>query len=319
MSGQWILMMVQVEELGSVVWERRGEDPLAAIVLDPNLLTRYRFLDGGNGSRVPLISIDGYKENYSGTEIVIATHYSNLAIEELEKAGVRTYHVASEAFRLEEIHEDPDICHARWPDYIRSLFDREGLDILEVGSRNVTGELYGRTFRHARYTGFDYYAGENVDVVGDAHRLSSYFDRKFDLIFSSAVFEHLAMPWMASLEIIKLLKVGGYVFIETHYSFASHERPWHFFQFSENALNVLFPEHFGIECIKKGCSNLIEGRFSSLADERLRGVPVHDMYCHSEFLGRKIREVDVLSWDSVRLENVVGSTKYPRPGESLAK
>lgn len=43
------------------------------------------------------------------------------------------------------------------------------------------------------------------------------------------------MPWKVSIEIIKLLKINGCVFIETHYSYSTHERPWHFFQFSQNA------------------------------------------------------------------------------------
>jgi hypothetical protein len=34
--------------------------------------------------------------------------------------------------------------------------------------------------------------------------------------------------------------VGGVLFVETHFSFSSHERPWHFFQFSDMALRVLF-------------------------------------------------------------------------------
>ena len=128
-----------------------------------------------------------------------------------------------------------NISHSRWPSYLKQLCDYEGKDVLEVGSRVVTGTNFRSLFEKADYIGFDYYAGDNVDVVGDAHRLSHYFDKKFDLIFSSAVFEHLAMPWQASLEMIKLLKPGGYIFVETHYSFSSHERPWHFFQYSENA------------------------------------------------------------------------------------
>jgi hypothetical protein len=70
---------------------------------------------------------------------------------------------------------------------------------------------------------------------GDAHKLTTYFkeQEKFDLIFSSAVFEHLYMPWVAAMEIEKMLKAGGYVLIEAHFSFASHERPWNFFQFSQ--------------------------------------------------------------------------------------
>ena len=117
-------------------------------------------------------------------------------------------------------------------------FNKPGLNILEVGSWNVTGSNRRQFFSHANYVGFDYYDGENVDVVGDAHKLSYYFEdeEKFDLIFSSAVFEHLHMPWVAAEQISKLLKPGGHVFIETHFSFSSHERPWHFFQFSDMAL-----------------------------------------------------------------------------------
>ena len=102
--------------------------------------------------------------------------------------------------------------------------------------------------------------------------LSSYFNgvEKFDIIYSSACFEHFAMPWVVSTEIAKLLKVGGIVFIETHFSFSSHERPWHFFQFSDMALKVLFSEALGFECIEAGMSNPMIGRFSSLADDYLK-------------------------------------------------
>lgn len=74
----------------------------------------------------------------------------------------------------------------------------DGASILEVGSRRVTSDSLWlrKTTRSvgARYVGFDYYAGSNVDVVGDAHRLSSYFSEQFDVVYSSAVFKHLAMP-----------------------------------------------------------------------------------------------------------------------------
>lgn len=220
----------------------------------------------------------------------------------------------SSSFSHKDVPEDKDINHDNWQKFLLEHFDREGLDVLEIGSRVVTGSYFGQSFKRASYTGFDYYSGENVDVVGDAHCLSSYFgNRKFDLIFSSAVFEHLVMPWKVSLEIIKLLKIGGYVFVETHYSYSSHERPWHFFQYSENALNALFPEKLGIECVKKGCSNLIKGCFSRKASKYLRGYKVGGLYCHSEFLGRKIRETENLSWDDVSTEDAANNTKYPAP------
>ena len=87
---------------------------------------------------------------------------------------------------------------------------------------------------------------------------------------------------------IKLLNPGGYIFVETHYSYSSHERPWHFFQFSEQALKSLFSEEQGIQCIEAGVSNPIIGFFTEQACEGLRGKIVMGMYCHSEFLGKNV-------------------------------
>jgi hypothetical protein len=42
-------------------------------------------------------------------------------------------------------------------------------------------------------------------------------------------------------------------------------------------------------------------------------MPVKGLYCHSEFLGRKTRDVDLFDWNNVNLDDVVGDTKYPSP------
>ncbi len=194
--------------------------------------------------------------------------------------------------------------------------NKPGLRILEIGSREVTGESNARKqFANATYVGFDYYAGNNVDVVGDVHKLSTYFknDEKFDIIYSSACFEHFAMPWIVSTEIAKLLKVGGIVFVETHFSYSIHERPWHFFQFSDMALKTLFSPALGFECIEAGLSNPMIARFSSLADDYLKNMPVAGLYCHSEYLGKKVKDVPDFDWKNIDLTDVVGDTKYPEP------
>lgn len=260
---------------------------------------------------IPIISITQYIERYSQFPIVITSIKYNDIIRQLERNNILHYKVSGEVFRALDVPTDEDICHDNWVEFLSNKFNKKGIRVLEIGSRNVTGTNLRSKFDLAEYIGFDYYDGENVDVVGDAHKLSTYFDEKFDLIFSSAVFEHLAMPWKVAIEIIKLLNVNGYVFIETHYSYSSHARPWHFFQFSENALDVLFPNKFGMQCVKKGCSNLIEGKFSEYSSEYLRGKIVEGLYCHSEYLGMKVKDVELLSWDDICLEDVVKSTEYP--------
>ena len=218
-------------------------------------------------------------------------------------------------FLATDVPMSKDICHSKWEDYLADIGNKSGMKILEVGSRQEPGRpSMRRKFPEADYTGFDYYQGENVDVVGDAHKLSSYFgDKRFDLIFSNASFEHFAMPWLVSFEIVKLLKPGGIVFIETHFSFSSHERPWHFFQFSDKAMEVLFPRSMGIEVIESGLSNPIVGRFSCLADNYLRNKPVTGLYCHTEFLGRKVEEHKNFDWNKIDMVDVVGEDKYPTP------
>ncbi|MFO1480991.1 MAG: methyltransferase domain-containing protein [Turneriella sp.] len=243
------------------------------------------------------------------------------AIKKLLKA-VYKFCISQTTGRFDKYLISPDIAmaqiasHSQALGYLAKQFNKPGMKILEIGSREVTGPSKARTmFSQAKYTGFDYYPGPNVDIVGDVHKLTSYFTqgKQFDLIYSSACFEHFAMPWIASQEIVKLLKVGGQVFVETHFSYVSHERPWHFFQFSDMALKVLFPEEAGIRCVEAGMSNPMIGRFSALADESLRYTRVGDLFCHSGFLGEKVREVPNFSYQQVKLENLVHGTEYPKP------
>lgn len=220
------------------------------------------------------------------------------------------------SYLLKEIQAPRLVSHQKWQNYIYEIGNKPGLKILEIGSREVTGHSNARKqLLNAEYIGFDYYAGPNVDVVGDAHKLSSYFKEgtQFDIIYSSACFEHFAMPWLVASEIAKLLKVGGIVFVETHFSFVAHERPWHFFHFTDIALKTLFSPTLGFECLDSGMSNPIVGRFSSLADKYLRNKSLKGLYCHSEYLGKKIKNVQDFDWSKVELADVVGDTKYPEP------
>jgi len=85
--------------------------------------------------------------------------------------------VAGLPFRYREARISPpqSVSHAHYEDYLSAIFNKPGMRILEIGVRNVTGANRRNRCSAAEYTGFDFYAGENVDVVGDVHKLSSYF------------------------------------------------------------------------------------------------------------------------------------------------
>jgi hypothetical protein len=123
--------------------------------------------------------------------------------------------------------------------------------ILEIGSRARSGNVY-RDFipDGMKYVGMDILEGPNVDVVGDAHELSRHFaPGTFDAAYSIAVFEHLLMPWKVTIELNKILKPGGFVFIATHQTFNLHEQPWDFWRFSDKAWHGLFNKFTGFEVV----------------------------------------------------------------------
>ena len=115
-----------------------------------------------------------------------------------------------------------------------SEVNEKRLNVLEIGSRIVSpGSASKRSLfpNAASYTGFDYYPDANTDLVGDAHRLSELVgDRRFDAVFSVAVFEHLAMPWVVAREISKILRPKGITYHGTLFSWPAHERPWDFWR-----------------------------------------------------------------------------------------
>lgn len=249
--------------------------------------------------------------------IVCAGNYWEVA-EQLENMGVEYVIFPPISGTWPVISQN--ISHDKWVSFLVESFDNPDVEILEIGSRRVTAGNVRSAFKKAKYTGFDIYAGENVDVVGDAHYLSSYFKKgkKFDLIFSSAVFEHLAMPWKVAEEISKMLKCGGHFFVETHFSYSYHEKPWMFFQFSDMGLRVLFNKALGFEVIEAGVSNPIQAKFSCKASNYLKGQNVENLWCHSEIFGKKVSEPENYSWNQVDINKLVNETCYPNPADKIS-
>ena len=67
----------------------------------------------------------------------------------------------------------------------------------------------------------------------------------------------------------------------------------------------------GFECIEAGFSNPLVARFSSLSDKYLKNTPMSRLYCHTEYLGKKVKDVPDFNWGTVNLTDVVGNTTYP--------
>ena len=111
--------------------------------------------------------------------------------------------------------------------------------VLELGGRRVTPDPWNPP-SHWKRVGVDVHPGDGVDVVADAHDLSNLRAGSFDAFYSHAVFEHLAMPWKAALELNRVLTEGALGWVVTHEAFPVHEWPWDFWRFGPGCLSSLF-------------------------------------------------------------------------------
>jgi SAM-dependent methyltransferase len=158
----------------------------------------------------------------------------------------------------------------------------------------------------------DIHPGPNVDVVGDAHRLSEAFPASsFDAIVSVAVFEHLFFPWKVAIEMNKVLKPGGSVFVATHPAWPAHELPWDFLRFQENGMHALFNKATGfkVSAVKEG----LPARLLPLVlDRAYAQVGLFNVNMAIAVEAVKIGEVDArLRWDVP--VNEITDTMYPLP------
>jgi SAM-dependent methyltransferase len=229
--------------------------------------------------------------------------------ESMRRLPFRIFDLLMRSFRPDSQSDQLSITHNT---AVEKLTQISNAKVLEIGSRDVSNVVRRNMFPNAaEYVGFDVLAGNNVDIVGDAHQLSEYVSGKyFDIVYSYSVFEHLMFPWKAALEINRVLKTGGYVMTMTHPAWPEHEMPWDFWRFPRNSFHSIFNATTGFEI-----EEVIEGR-AMRAFPLFEDVPMRAMYKYKLngavfCLARKISDYDneKLRWD-MKIEDVM-DTMYP--------
>jgi hypothetical protein len=181
--------------------------------------------------------------------------------------------------------------------------------LLEVGSRARSGI----TRRHLTppgwtYQGVDVVPGPNVDIVGDAHELTSMFPaERFDAIMAFSVLEHLLMPWKFVIELNKVLNDGAIGLFNTNQCWPIHDYPWDFWRFSDQAWHSLLNPATGFDILD---SKMSEPAF--VVAQRCHAATnfgvAYTGFLASNVLFRKISTTS-LTWP-VKIPELI-STKYP--------
>ncbi|TDW59225.1 methyltransferase family protein [Novosphingobium sp. PhB55] len=111
--------------------------------------------------------------------------------------------------------------------------------ILEIGALDVNGSLRQFAPDHGTYVGVDLSEGKSVDVVVEPGEPLPFDEKSFDLVIASSVFEHDPAFWMTFLELIKVVREGGYLYINAPSNGKVHRYPedhWRFYPDSGHAL-----------------------------------------------------------------------------------
>ncbi len=111
--------------------------------------------------------------------------------------------------------------------------------MIEVGSRNLNGSLRSVMPAGWTYTGVDFEPGHGVDVVLDDPYVLPFADASIDVVVSSSCFEHAEFFWLSFLEIVRVLRPAGLLYLNVPSNGDFHRHPvdcWRFYPDSGHAL-----------------------------------------------------------------------------------
>ena len=117
--------------------------------------------------------------------------------------------------------------------------------LLDVGSQDVNGSLRSVKPQGWNYIGVDFAEGKGVDVIMQDPYALPFADDSADAIVCTSVFEHSDFFWLLFLEVLRVLKPDGFLYLNVPSNGYIHRYPidsWRFYPDSGKSL-VAWAEH----------------------------------------------------------------------------
>jgi SAM-dependent methyltransferase len=122
---------------------------------------------------------------------------------------------------------------------IKDCIFQKNFRVLNIGSGSNAGVGRRLWDNHSQcdVINMDLGSGDNVDLIGDAHNLQ-FPDNSFDAVVMQAVIEHLVNPNVAISEALRVLKPGGYLYIEVPFLQGFHADPHDYQRYTLEGLRI---------------------------------------------------------------------------------
>jgi SAM-dependent methyltransferase len=128
--------------------------------------------------------------------------------------------------------------HPSAMDLGRLLFSTHGVGLRrvgDIGSLDVNGSLRSLCPEGVEYIGIDLAPGKGVDLVLDDPYQYPFPDAHFDMMVSTSCFEHDPMFWLTFLEMLRVVRDDGIIYINAPSSGSYHTHPWDNWRFYPDA------------------------------------------------------------------------------------
>ena len=113
------------------------------------------------------------------------------------------------------------------------LYWQPGFEVvIDLGSQDVNGSLRDHCPPGARYVGLDLEPGPGVDMVVEPGATLPFADASVDVVVSTSAFEHDVFFWETFLELTRVIRPGGFVYIDAPSNNDFHRHPldcWRFY------------------------------------------------------------------------------------------
>lgn len=111
--------------------------------------------------------------------------------------------------------------------------------VIDIGAQDINGSIRDVAPTHLNYIGVDFVAAKGVDVIlTDPYQLP-FETESVDIVVCSSCFEHSEMFWVLFLEIMRILRPNGLLYLNVPSNGSIHRYPfdcWRFYPDSGQAL-----------------------------------------------------------------------------------
>ena len=169
--------------------------------------------------------------------------------------------------------------------------------VLDIGGQDVNGSLKSFFVDTMKYISVDIESHDSVDVVIKPGEILPFETGSIDIIISTSCFEHDPCFWMTFKDMCRVVKLGGYIYINAPSNGAYHTYPgdnWRFYSDAGQALAYWSSKQYN------------EPIYPVKVNETFHIYPMSDVWIDFVCVWERVNEIQTEIVVSDEIKNTIG-------------